>query len=319
MGSEMNSRTIKLGGLTIDAVTEAEAIAHVLGELRAGRGGRLGTLNTDIFRAATRHPEMNRLITGSSLLVADGMPVVWAAKLQGTPLPERVTGASLVMSLSGAAAQEGRSVYLLGGGPPGVPEQARDALCSRNPTLVVAGVDAPPQGFDCSEAGVDAVCDRVLSAAPDIVYVGLGFPKQERLIARLAPLAPSSWFLGCGAAISFAAGAASRAPRWMQQVGMEWFYRLAREPRRLARRYLIDDLPFAGSLIASRIVQRFGSRGEDLPMIGFPAAVEHGASVVRELYGYNGPGVTAVESVSEPPVLAQGLGSAGFGINHSGD
>jgi N-acetylglucosaminyldiphosphoundecaprenol N-acetyl-beta-D-mannosaminyltransferase len=304
----MRSRTIELGGLAIDAVTEEEAVAHVLEELRAGRGGRLGTLNTDILRAASRKPEMNRLITGSSLLVADGMPVVWAARLQGTPLPERVTGASLVFSLSRAAAQEGRSIYLLGGGPPGVPEQARAVLRSRYPTLEVAGVDAPPQGFDTSAAGIDAVCARVLSAAPDIVYVGLGFPKQESLIARLAPLAPSSWFLGCGAAISFAAGAASRAPRWMQRVGLEWLYRMAREPRRLARRYLIDDLPFAGSLIASRITHRLGSRRDGRPMIGTGTAAEHIAAAIRVRYQQNGTGTSAVKSVSRPPVARPEVG-----------
>ena len=315
----MGSMAISLGGLAIDAVTEAEAVKHVLGELRAGRGGRLGTLNTDIFRAASRDPEMNRLITGSSLLVADGMPVVWAAKLQGTPLPQRVTGASLVLSLSRAAAQEGRSIYLLGGGPPGVPEQARAALCSRYPTLTVAGVDAPPQGFDTSAADVDAVCARVVSAAPDIVYVGLGFPKQERLITRLAPLAPSSWFVGCGAAISFAAGAASRAPRWMQQVGLEWLYRLAREPRRLARRYLIHDLPFAGSLIASRIAHRFGSPSEGRPRVGAHAGVESIATVIRDRYERDGTEASRVKSVSGPRLLSERLGATGFGGNHRGD
>jgi N-acetylglucosaminyldiphosphoundecaprenol N-acetyl-beta-D-mannosaminyltransferase len=315
----MGSRTIELGGLAIDAVTEEEAVAHVVKQLRAGRGGRLGTLNTDILRAASRDPEMNRLITGSSLLVADGMPVLWAARLRGTPLPERVTGASLVLSLSRAAAQEGRSVYLLGGGPPGVPEQARAALRSRYPALAVAGVDAPPRGFDTSVAGIDAVCARVVEAAPDIVYVGLGFPKQERLIARLAPLAPSAWFLGCGAAISFAAAAAPRAPRWMQQVGLEWLYRLAREPRRLARRYLIDDLPFAGSLLASSVAHRVGSRSGGQPKIGARGPVEDIATVIRELYAHNGMEAGSVNSVSGPHVLSETLGSAGLGSNHRGD
>lgn len=315
----MGFRAIELGGLTIDAVTEAEAVAHVLLELRAGRGGRLGTLNTDIFRAARRDPEMNRLITGSSLLVADGMPVVWAAKLRGTPLPERVTGASLVLSLSRAAAKEGRSVYLLGGGPPGVPERARAALRDRYPTLVFAGIDAPPQGFDTSASGIEAVCGRVLSAAPDIVYVGLGFPKQERLIARLAPLAPSSWFLGCGAAISFAAGAAPRAPRWMQRVGLEWFYRLAREPRRLARRYLIDDLPFAGSLMASSVAERASSRSGGRPMIGVQSAAGQINAVIRERYEHNGAQAASVSSVVAPPAGGERLGSSHLGGNHRGN
>ncbi len=258
----MSVRAVDVGGLAIDALTEAEVAAHVLAELRAARGGRLVTINTDIFRAASRDPDLKRLLHESSLRVADGMPVVCAAKLRGTPVPERVTGASLILSLTQAAAQEGRSVYLLGG-PPGVAEQAGEALRGRYPSLTVAGVDAPPIGFDATASGVDAVCARVVAAAPDIVYVGLGFPKQERLIAQIAPLAPSSWFVACGAAISFAAGTARRAPRWMQRAGLEWLFRLAREPRRLARRYLVDDLPFAGQLLTSYVAHRLGWRADE--------------------------------------------------------
>jgi N-acetylglucosaminyldiphosphoundecaprenol N-acetyl-beta-D-mannosaminyltransferase len=193
--------------------------------------------------------------------------MVWGAKLRGTPVPERVTGASLILSLTQAAAQEGRSVYLLGGAA-GVPEQARAALCHRYPTLIVAGAEAPPLGFDGTAAGIDAVCARVAAAAPDIVYVGLGFPKQERLIARLAPAVPSSWFVGCGAAISFAAGTLRRAPRWMQQAGLEWLFRLASEPRRLAHRYLIDDVPCAALLLLTCAAHRFGRDSNGRPGIG---------------------------------------------------
>jgi exopolysaccharide biosynthesis WecB/TagA/CpsF family protein len=263
----MSPQVINIGELAIDALTEAEVVAHVLGELHAGRGGRLGTLNVDIFRAASRDPALKQLIGGSTLLVADGMPVVWGAKLRGTPVPERVTGASLILSLTQAAAREGRSVYLLGGAA-GVPERARAALCHRYPTLIVAGAEAPPLGFDGTAAGIDAVCARVVAAAPDIVYVGLGFPKQERLIARLAPAVPSSWFIGCGAAISFAAGTLRRAPPWMQQVGLEWLFRLASEPRRLAHRYLINDLPFAALLLLTCAAHGFGRDSDGRPAIG---------------------------------------------------
>jgi N-acetylglucosaminyldiphosphoundecaprenol N-acetyl-beta-D-mannosaminyltransferase len=254
MGSDVSSQ-VSFGGLVIDGLTEAQVVVHVIAELRAGRGGRLVTLNVDIFRAASRDPDLKQLISESSLLVPDGMPVVWAARLRGTPVAERVTGASLILSLSAAAAQVGRSVYLLGGAP-GVPERAGATLRHRYPALAVAGAEAPPLGFDATPSGIDALRERLVAAAPDIVYVGLGFPKQERLIARIAPALPSSWFVGCGAAITFAAGVIPRAPRWMQQAGLEWLFRLAREPRRLGRRYLIDDVGFAALLLASCAGQR---------------------------------------------------------------
>lgn len=265
---------VEIGGLKIDAITEAEVIAHVLGELQAGRGGRLAALNVDVFRGASRDADLRRLLSESTLLVPDGMPVVWAARLRGTPVPERVTGASLILTLSRAAALAGRSIYLLGG-PPGVPQQAGAEMRRRYPGLIVAGADAPPFGFDSTPAGIDAVCERLAGAAPDIVFVGLGFPKQERLIARLAPAIPSSWFVGCGAAISFAADTSLRAPPWMQQAGLEWMFRLRNEPRRLAERYLVNDLPFAAQLLTSSLAYRAGWSGAISPSSGLTSAMRH--------------------------------------------
>jgi len=103
---------------------------------------------------------------------------------------------------------------------------------------------------------------NLAATAPDIVYVGLGFPKQERLIARLAPFFPATWFISCGAAIPFAANVLPRAPKWMQSTGLEWAFRLLSEPRRLYRRYLLHDLPFAVRLLAVSTGVRLGKAGE---------------------------------------------------------
>jgi N-acetylglucosaminyldiphosphoundecaprenol N-acetyl-beta-D-mannosaminyltransferase len=99
------------------------------------------------------------------------------------------------------------------------------------------------------------VCRRVAAARPGIVFVGLGFPRQDLLITRLRPLLPGAWFVGCGSAICFAAGTARRAPLWMRRSGLEWLHRLAREPGRLARRYLVHDLPFAVRMLAHALAQ----------------------------------------------------------------
>lgn len=246
---------VGLRGLAIDQLTEEQVVQHVLDQLRAGRGGWVSTLNVDIWRAACRDPALQRLISGASLLVADGMPVVWASRLHRTPLPERVAGSSLILTLSRAAARERRSIYLLGSDA-GVAELAAGTLGRRYPGLRIAGTYSPPVGFDATAAGIADVCDMLSAAAPDIVYVGLGFPKQERLIADVAVALPGSWFVACGAAIKFASGVLCRAPVWMQQVGLEWLFRLATEPRRLARRYLIDDFPFAVALLASSVAER---------------------------------------------------------------
>jgi N-acetylglucosaminyldiphosphoundecaprenol N-acetyl-beta-D-mannosaminyltransferase len=242
-------------GVCFDPLTEAQVVGHVIEASSLGRGGYIVTPNIDICRAVSRDPAQRELITGASLVVPDGMPLLWAARILGEPLKERVTGASLIFSLTEAAAQHGLSIYLLGG-QPGVPDAAGEALRRRYPGLTVAGTDAPKHGFDQSAGALEAIQRRVGTAAPDIVYVGLGFPKQERLIVRLAEAFPTMWFVACGAAIPYAAGAFRRAPRWMQRAGLEWLFRLLSEPRRLFRRYLVHDLPFAARLLASSAVTR---------------------------------------------------------------
>ncbi|MGE5291798.1 MAG: WecB/TagA/CpsF family glycosyltransferase [Micromonosporaceae bacterium] len=245
----------RLFGFDFDRLTEAQVVDHIIRAAQAGRGGWIVTPNIDICRNALRDPAQRGLVTSASLRVPDGVPLLWAARLRGDPLVERVAGASLIFSLTEAAAQQGRSIYLLGG-KPGVPDRAGERLRAKYPGLVVAGTYSPPFGFEAAADGVETVRRRLAAAAPDIVYVGLGFPKQERLIAELAPSFPTTWFVACGAAIPIAAGVARRAPRWMQHSGLEWMFRLAREPRRLFRRYVIQDLPFAVGLLASSLAER---------------------------------------------------------------
>ncbi|MEU1392988.1 MULTISPECIES: WecB/TagA/CpsF family glycosyltransferase [unclassified Nonomuraea] len=246
---------VRVGGVGLDVVTEADVVRWVAAEAAAGRGGRIVTPNVDICRAVARDPALQELVGSAEIVVADGMPLVWAARLLGTPLPERVTGADLIWSLSEVAAARNWPVYLLGG-PPGVAELAADELRSCRPGLKVAGVHAPPYHFDETAEGRERVRRRVVAARPRLVFVGLGFPRQDLLIAELREELPQAWFVGCGAAIAFAAGTVRRAPRWMRRAGLEWAFRLMSEPGRLARRYLVDDLPFAVRLLAGCLLTR---------------------------------------------------------------
>lgn len=239
---------VLLAGLPFRRWTERRAVAEIVAALDRGEGGWLLNPNVDVLRLISADAALRELVAPASIVLADGMPLVWASRLSGSPLPERVAGSSLIWTLPAAAAGRGRSIYLVGGGP-GVAKKAADELLASVPGLEVAGVESPPFGAETTEEGVRAIRDRLVAAAPDIVFCAFGFPKQERLIMRLRDALPGAWFVSCGAAIDFVAGSVPRAPEWMQDSGTEWVYRLYREPRRLFRRYAAD-IPFALRLLA---------------------------------------------------------------------
>lgn len=247
----LGADTVDLLGWSFAPWTEARIVDHVISRLDlhgVERGGWIVTPNTDVLRQIVRTPHTRELVSDATVTLADGMPLVWASRLMGTPLPERVTGASLLLTLCAAAARCGRSVYLLGGAA-GVAERAAHRLADRYPGLVISGW-SPPFGLQDTEKGMAEIRSRALASNADLVFCGFGFPKQERIIAALRRDRPDAWYVGCGAAITFAAGELRRAPAWMQRCGLEWLHRLLCEPRRLFRRYLVNDLPFALGLLA---------------------------------------------------------------------
>jgi N-acetylglucosaminyldiphosphoundecaprenol N-acetyl-beta-D-mannosaminyltransferase len=233
----------------LHAIDESTAINHILDELDVGFGGFVVTPNLDHLRRCGDDVSFGAMVAEADLALADGMPLVWAARLQGTPLPARVAGSDMIWSLSRAAAERGRSIFLLGG-VPGTAEAAANALCQKHPNLKVAGTHCPPHGFENDDAEIARIVAKLQSANPDIVYVALGSPKQEFLIDRIRRTLPAAWWLGVGISFSFVCGDVRRAPRWMQQIGLEWVHRLWQEPRRLFKRYILVGLPFAASLLS---------------------------------------------------------------------
>lgn len=241
-------RTIELCGVALHAVSEAQCVAHVMASLDGARGGWVVTPNLDHLRRLVGQREFRELCARADLRVADGMPLLWASKLQRTPLPERVAGSNLIWSVSHAAAERGRSIFLLGGDE-GAAEGAAQELTRRFPLLRIAGLHRPPLGFERDAKQMAAIVDALERAQPDIVLVALGSPKQERLIDELRARFPRIWWLGIGISFSFVAGLVKRAPLWVQRLGLEWVHRLAQEPRRLFRRYIVEGLPFAARLM----------------------------------------------------------------------
>lgn len=247
--------TVKLYNARLHAITEAQCVQIVMDELDAGRDGCIVTMNLDHLRRYDQDLDYRSLAEKATLAVADGMPLVWASRLQGTPIPERVTGSNLIWSLTEAAAEHGRSIFLLGG-EPGTADAAAHILQRYYPSLKIAGAYCPQYGFENNEAEITRITQAIIEARPDIVYVALGSPKQDTLIENLRDYLPAVWWLGVGISFSFVSGDVARAPDWMQRWGFEWLHRLSQEPRRLAGRYLLHGLPFCAKLLVSALGRR---------------------------------------------------------------
>jgi N-acetylglucosaminyldiphosphoundecaprenol N-acetyl-beta-D-mannosaminyltransferase len=258
---------VVLDGTPVDPVTSQQAVRRVVDASARGEGGLLVTANLDHLRQLSNGSWLGAVYADADLVVADGMPLVWASRLQGTPLPERVAGSELLWSLCAAAAEASVAVYLCGGRP-GACEETAARLRELCPQIEVAGVECPPLGFEREHGALDAMAARIEASGAGIVFTALGSPKQELLNAALRQRLPDRWFVGVGAAFDMAGGVVPQAPVWMRRTGLEWAFRLAREPRRLFRRYVVHDAPFAVRLLAgsARAGRRHqGVRTDDTP------------------------------------------------------
>lgn len=218
------------GSLPVDALALDATVERVRALLAAGRGGQIVTLNPEAVMRARRDPGLARIIREAALVTPDGVGVVWALRLAGAPVPERVTGIDLIGALACPLAQDGDAVYLLGGAP-GVAERAAAALRTLGPDLLVAGCwDGSPHPHHDAEAVA-----RIQASGARLALVAYGSPAQDLWIARNRGALGSVVAIGVGGAFDMLAGETPRAPRWMRARGVEWLYRLWLQPARWRR------------------------------------------------------------------------------------
>lgn len=235
------SAKFQLGHATIDKLNRRTAVDAVIRAAKSGKPTYVVTPNSDHIVRLEKDAELREIYAHADIVIADGMPVVWASKLLGEPLEERVTGADLMPDVCARAAKEGLSIFMLGAAE-GVALEARRRLEALYPGLICVGTYSPPYGFEEKPEFCDQIVGLIQKASPDIIFVGLGAPKQEKWIFRNYKKFPKGVFLGIGASIDFCAGNVKRAPVWLQKSGLEWTYRLVQEPKRLAKRYAVDTL-----------------------------------------------------------------------------
>ena len=230
-------------GVGISVVNLSTALAAIGDAVRARRKGYICVTGVHGVMEAQADGAFRKILNAAFLCTPDGMPMVWMGRLRGHREMERVYGPDLMLDVCEWSQTNPCRHFFLGGAP-GVAEALRDSLMQRYPKLQVAGCYAPP--FRPLTAAEEVELQAVIHAArPDILWVGLSTPKQEKFMAGLLPRLEVTLMIGVGAAFDFHSGRVKQAPRWMQRSGLEWLYRLGQEPRRLAKRYLRNNPLFA--------------------------------------------------------------------------
>lgn len=247
---------VDLFGIAVDNLDMAGALAGIERLIAAGRPSLVVTPNVQHVNLHRKNADFRAAYAAASLVLSDSVPLVWLSVLLGRPLKDRVAGSDILPAFCLPAAARGYRLFLLGSRP-GVASRAAANLEREYPGLRIAGVFSPPEGFENDKRLCERIFDTVRAARPDILFVGLGSPKGEIWTWRNLESLGVPAAVCVGAAFDFAAGRLRRAPRWLQRIGLEWFFRLMQEPKRMWRRYIIGNAEFLILIVRWVIEGRF--------------------------------------------------------------
>lgn len=237
---------VDLFGIPFASLTQSGLVDEIERMIMLGGRHWVVTANIQHLGIAARDPKFLRALCSADLVTADGKPICWAARIRRSPLPARVTGADLILPLAERCAKRGWRLMLMGGSA-GTAERVAERLSSEFPGLEVVGAISPPMLSleDLLGEETEKALRQIHAAAPDVLLLALGTPKQELWIEHCLDRLEVPVSIGVGAAFDFLTGRQKRAPRWMQDLGVEWLHRVAHEPARLGGRYLRDGWTFA--------------------------------------------------------------------------
>ena len=232
---------MKFMNTEIDNLTMQETLQAIDQLIQEDRNSYVVTPNVDHIVQLETDKELQDVYANASLILTDGKPLLWIAKLYGTQIKEKISGSDLFPLLCDMATKKGYKMFCLGAAE-GVAAKAAENLKKRYSGLQVAGTYSPPYGFEKDALEIKKIAEMIKEAQPQILIVGLGCPKQEKFIWNNRENLNVPVSLGLGASFDFEAGNIKRAPRWMQNCGLEWLFRITQDPKRLFKRYIIDDM-----------------------------------------------------------------------------
>jgi N-acetylglucosaminyldiphosphoundecaprenol N-acetyl-beta-D-mannosaminyltransferase len=244
-------KKVIIGNVLIDNLTMNESLDVIEQFIIERKPRYLNSANVDIIVRYNKDRQFAKFYDRGSLCLADGVPILWASRFLGTALKEKVSGSDLVPKLCELSSQKGYRIFFLGGRP-GAGEKAKKLLERKHKSLKIIGNYAPPFGFEKNTEELGKIFKTIQAAQPDILLVGLGAPTRERWIQANYQQLNVPVTMGVGAAFELISGVVTRAPYWMQRLGVEWLWRLMMEPRRLWRRYLIDSMAFFPIILRQR-------------------------------------------------------------------
>ncbi|MBB5350895.1 exopolysaccharide biosynthesis WecB/TagA/CpsF family protein [Haloferula luteola] len=280
-------------GVPFDQLNTAQALEVAEEMIQSRRPHLLATANVDFLAQVQEDEDLQQILVDADLIFCDGTPLVWMSKWLGDPLPERLAGSDMVPLLLDLAQEKGHRVFFLGGRDE-VVAVAEEKLLERWPRLQIAGMYSPPFA-PLEKMDHDGICRKIQEARADLLFVSFGCPKQEKWLSMNYRRAGVPVTMGVGATIDFIAGAVKRAPVWMRKAGLEWFYRVLQEPRRLAGRYWRDIRVVMPGLTRQWIRMRSGSEKAGALLVPSAPREESPAAAAAPL-------APIVEGVSEVPV-----------------
>lgn len=225
----------------VNNVTLDETLDEIDGFIRERKKSYIVAINVDVVMKMENDDYLRRISNEADMVLVDGKPLIWISKLYKRQIKEKVSGSDLVPQLCKRAAGENYTIFIIGG-KDGVAEQAKKKLEQKFPGIRIVGTYAPPLGFENDESELDKINQMITDAHPDLLIGCLGCPKQEKWIYENYMKYDATVSVCAGATVDFLAGNIKRAPRWMSDHGLEWFYRFLQEPKRMFKRYFLDDV-----------------------------------------------------------------------------
>ena len=240
----------------INNVTMPETIAAIEQMIEADKKSYVVAINVDVVMKIEEDSYLKKVVDNADMVLVDGKPLVWISKLHGKPLKAKISGSDLVPLLCEVAAEKGYKIFIIGG-KDGIAEQAKEKLENRLPKINIVGTFAPPFGFEKNESELDKINQMISEAHPDLLIACFGCPKQEKWIYENIEKYNAKVSVCAGATVDFLAGNVKRAPRWMSDHGLEWFYRFTQEPKRMFKRYFVDDTKIV------KLIFKYAKKGEE--------------------------------------------------------